>query len=153
MSRRRVLFLCTDNSCRSQMAEALTNAHFSDRWEAYSAGTQPTGYVHPKALQVLAEIGIEHRGRSKHVDELRGLTFDLVVTVCDKARETCPVWLGSGVKIHRGFPDPAEATGSEEEVLAAFRQVRDAIAAMLEKVLNMPLETLAQDTEGNRGSG
>ncbi len=138
MSRRKVLFLCTGNSCRSQMAEALTNARYGDRWEAYSAGTVPAGYVHPKALQVLTEVGIHHQGRSKSVAEVRDVAFDLVVTVCDRAKETCPAWLGSGVKIHRGFPDPAEATGSEEEVLAVFRQVRDAIAAMLADVLSAP---------------
>ena len=147
MTKRQVLFLCTGNSCRSQMAEALTNARYGDRWEAYSAGTKPTGYVHPKALQVLAEIGIQHQGRSKHVDEFRDVAFDLVVTVCNKAKETGPVWLGKGVKIHRGFPDPAEATGSEEEVLAVFRAVRDAIAAMLDEVLTAPLpvETTASE--------
>ncbi len=140
MRRRRVLFLCTGNSCRSQMAEAITNARYGDRWEAFSAGTAPAGYVHPTALQVLAEWGIAHRGRSKHVDEVRGLHFDLVVTVCDDAREQCPVWPGQGRVLHRGFPDPAAATGTEAEVLAVFRQVRDAIAAMLAEVLAAPPE-------------
>ena len=142
MSKRRVLFLCTGNSCRSQMAEAITNARYGDRWEAFSAGTAPAGYVHPKALQVLAEWGITHHGRSKHVDEVRGLDFDfdLVVTVCDDAYEQCPVWLGKGQVLHRGFPDPAKATGTEAEVLAVFRRVRDAIAAMLAEVLAAPPE-------------
>ena len=140
--KRRVLFLCTGNSCRSQMAEAITNARYGDRWGAYSAGTAPAGYVHPKALQVLAEWGIEHHGRSKHVDEVREMDFDLVITVCDDAYEQCPAWLGQGRVIHRGFPDPAKATGTEAEVLAVFRQVRDAIAAMLDEVLNATPESL-----------
>lgn len=135
MKKRRVLFLCTSNSCRSQMAEAIAKARYGDRWEAYSAGTQPTGDVHPLALRVLEEIGIYHQGYSKHVDEVRDIPFDLVVTVCDDAYEQCPLWLGPGRVIHRGFPDPARATGTEEEVLRAFRMVRDAIAAMVDEVL------------------
>ncbi len=127
--RRKVLFLCTGNSARSQMAEAIVNARWGDRWEAYSAGTHPTGYVHPLALHVLAEIGIDHRGaRSKHADEFRDMPFDLVVTVCDDAAEECPVWLGQGGRVHLGFPDPAQVTGSQDKVLAVFRSVRDQIA-------------------------
>ena len=126
--KRRVLFLCTGNSCRSQMAEAIVNTRVGDAWEAYSAGTRPAGYVHPLAVRVLAEIGIAHEGRSKHADEYRALPFDLVVTVCDEAAENCPVWLGRGKRVHLGFPDPARATGTEDEVTAAFRQVRDDIA-------------------------
>ena len=132
---RKILFLCTGNSCRSQMAEAIVNARSNGDWEAYSAGTHPAGYVHPKALQVLAEIGIEHQGRSKSVEELRDLSFDAVVTVCDSAAEECPVWLGPGRRIHRSFPDPAKATGSETEVLAVFRQVRDDIAREIPKLI------------------
>ena len=126
--KRKVLFLCTGNSCRSQMAEAIVNARMGDSWEAYSAGTKPAGYVHPLALAVLIELGIPHEGRSKHADEFRALPFDLVVTVCDDAAENCPVWLGHGKRIHLGFPDPAKATGSEDEVLGVFRAVRDDIA-------------------------
>jgi arsenate reductase len=126
--RRKILFLCTGNSCRSQMAEAIVNARLGDAWQAYSAGTQPTGYVHPLALRALAEIGIQHEGRSKHADEYRAVPFDLVVTVCDDAAENCPVWLGPGKRVHLGFPDPAKATGTEDEVMTAFRQVRDDIA-------------------------
>lgn len=134
--RRNVLFLCTGNSCRSQMAEAITNARQGDTWRAYSAGTQPAGYVHPKAIQVLAEIGIQHEGRSKHADELREVDFDLVVTVCDSAAEECPLWLGPGIRVHHSFPDPAKAAGSEGEVLEVFRQVRDAIAGQIPGVLS-----------------
>ncbi len=136
MSKAKVLFLCTGNSCRSQMAEAIVNARWGDAWEAYSAGTQPAGYVHPLAVQVLSEIGIQHAGRSKSADEYRAVPFDLVVTVCDDAAENCPVWLGKGRRVHVGFPDPAKATGSEDEVLAVFRQVRDDIAARIGELLN-----------------
>jgi arsenate reductase len=126
--KRKVLFLCTGNSCRSQMAAAIVNARLGEIWEAYSAGTQPAGYVHPLAISALAEIGIQYQGHSKHADEYRAVPFDLVVTVCDDAAESCPVWLGPGKRVHLGFPDPARATGTENEVMTAFRQVRDDIA-------------------------
>src|SRR3990172_7300370 len=116
--KRRVLFLCTGNSARSQMAEAIVNTRMGDQWEAVSAGTKPTGSVNPYALRALAEIGIAHRGRSKHADEFRDVAFDLVVTVCDSAAEECPVRLGKGKRTHLGFPDPAKATGTDEEVMA-----------------------------------
>jgi arsenate reductase len=132
---RSVLFLCTGNSCRSQMAEAIVNARMRDAWHAASAGITPAGYVHPLAIRALAEIGIAHGGRSKHVDEFRDMAFDLVVTVCDSAAEQCPVWLGQGRRMHLSFPDPAKATGSEEEVLAAFRRVRDDIAVQVPALL------------------
>lgn len=126
--KRKVLFLCTGNSARSQMAEALVNARLGEAWEAVSAGTRPSGYVHPQAVAALSEVGIEHAGRSKTPDEFRAVAFDLVVTVCGDAAEECPVWLGQGRRVHLGFPDPAQATGSDDEVLARFRDVRDAIA-------------------------
>ncbi len=107
------------------------NDRYPDNWQAYSAGTFPTGYVHSKAIEVLEEIGIHHQGRSKSVDELREVPFDLVVTVCDSAAEECPLWLGPGKRLHHSFPDPAKATGTDEQVLAAFRQVRDNIAMFL----------------------
>jgi len=124
---KRVLFLCTGNSCRSQMAEALVNHDLGQSWTAFSAGSRPAGFVHPLALQVLSEIGIEHHGRSKSVDEWRRQEFDLVITVCDDAAEECPLWLGQGRRVHIGFPDPALATGTPEEIRAVFRQVRDDI--------------------------
>jgi arsenate reductase len=131
----RVLFLCTGNSCRSQLAEALVNHDLGGRWAAFSAGVRPAGYVHPLVVQVLAEIGIEHHGRSKPVDELRGQPFDLVVTVCDEAAEECPLWLGKGRVVHLGFPDPAQATGSPEEVLGVFRALRDDMRRKVEDLL------------------
>lgn len=135
MNQRKVLFLCTGNSCRSQMAEAIVNARLSDRWVAVSAGTQPAGYVHPKALAALAEIGIVHQGRSKLADDFRGEEFDLVVTVCDSAAEECPVWLGQGRRVHRSFPDPAKASGADAEIMQEFRAVRDAIAHDISQLL------------------
>jgi arsenate reductase len=132
---RSVLFLCTGNSCRSQIAEAIVNARLSDDWRAFSAGTEPSGYVHPKAIQVLEEIGITHSGESKNIDQFRDLDLDVVVTVCDDAAENCPVWLGKGKRVHLGFPDPARAQGTDEEVLAVFRSVRDAIAQKVPELL------------------
>jgi arsenate reductase len=132
---RRVLFLCSGNSCRSQMAEAIVNARLSDQWRAFSAGTKPSGSVHPKAIQVLEEIGISHAGRSKPADEFREHPFDLVVTVCDDANEECPLWLGKGKRAHLGFRDPAKASGSEQEILGVFRQVRDEIAEKIPQLL------------------
>lgn len=118
------------------MAEAIVNARQEGTWQAYSAGTQPAGYVHPNAIRVLQEIGIEHHGRSKSVDELREVEFDLVVTVCDSAAEECPLWLGSGMWVHHSFPDPAKAVSSEEEMLVVFRQVRDGIARWIPELLD-----------------
>ncbi len=111
------------------MAEALINHFLGDRWQASSAGTQPTGYVHPLAVRALAELGIQHQGESKPVETFYGQDFEAVITVCDDAAENCPVWLGKGRRTHIGFPDPAKVEGSEVERLAAFRQVRDDIRA------------------------
>ena len=126
-----VLILCTGNSCRSQMAEAVIINRMGDRWQAYSAGTDPAGYVHPKALAALAEIGIDWRDFSKHSDVYRDIDFDVIITVCDDAAENCPVWLGSGRRVHIGFPDPAQATGTDDAIMAVFRRVRDDIAAQI----------------------
>jgi arsenate reductase len=126
MDKKQVLFLCTGNSCRSQMAEGLVNRFMSDQWQAYSAGTAPTGYVHPLAVEVMSELEIDIAAyRSKSVDEFRDINVDVVITVCDDAAENCPIWLGSGKVIHIGFPDPAKAEGSESERLAVFQRVRD----------------------------
>ena len=126
--RKQVLFLCTGNSCRSQMAEGLVNHYLGDEWKACSAGTDPAGYVHPLAVQAMSDLGIDIAlQRSKSIEEFREADFDTVVTVCDDAAENCPVWLGKGRKIHLGFEDPARATGSYEERLAVFRRIRDEI--------------------------
>lgn len=131
--KKRVLFVCTHNSARSQMAEGLMNAWFGDRYEAKSAGIEPTG-VHPLAIRAMAELGIDiSRHRSKSIEEFLGEEFDYVVTVCDHAKEACPFFPGTKEYIHAGFPDPASAEGTEEERLAAFRRVRDKIACWLEE--------------------
>ncbi len=129
MSKSKVLFLCTGNSCRSQMAEGLVRRYLSKRWKAYSAGTQPKDSVHPLAIKAMAELGIDiSKRKSKTVDKYKDKKFDLVITVCDEAAEECPVWLGSGKVVHISFPDPAKARGSEEEQMAVFRAVRDDIS-------------------------
>jgi arsenate reductase len=133
--KKKVLFLCTGNSCRSQMAEAIVNAHLGEEWEALSAGVKPAGYVHPLAIRALAEIGIHHQGTSKSVEEFRQKSFALVVTVCDTAAEECPVWLGKGQRLHLGFPDPAKVSGDDEEKLAPFRKVRDDISVQIPRLL------------------
>jgi arsenate reductase len=128
MSKKRALFLCTGNSCRSQMAEGLVNHFLAGTWRAFSAGIHPTGTVHPLTIQAMAELGIDISGqRPKSADEFHGAEFDLVVTVCDDAAENCPLWIGSGRVAHISFPDPARVTGTRDERLAAFRRVRDDI--------------------------
>ena len=120
------------------MAEAIVNARYADEWQAFSAGTKPAGYVHPKAIQVLAELGINHSGVSKQIDELHTKDFDLVVTVCDSAAEECPVWPGkAGKRIHHSFVDPAKAEGNDEEQLAVFRSVRSEMLEVIPKILGL----------------
>ncbi len=114
------------------MAEAIVNARLAGTWEAVSAGTKPAGYVHPKALAALAEIGIAHTGSSKAVDEFKGVDFDLVVTVCDSAAEECPVWLGRGKRMHHSFSDPAKTDRLDD-----FRKVRDDIAREIVALLQV----------------
>jgi arsenate reductase len=120
-----VLFLCMGNSCRSQIAEALMNHYLPDQWHAFSAGIAPAGYVHPMAIQVLEELGINHQGTSKWVEQFIGQKFDRVITLCGGAENNCPAWLGEGKKEHIGFVDPAQIPGKDEEKLAGFREVRD----------------------------
>ena len=135
--RRRVLFLCTGNSARSQMAEGLVNHFLGERWGAVSAGTEPAGYVHPLAIRAMAELGIDISAhRSKSVDEFLGQAFDMVITVCDQAAQNCPVWLGRGRVKHIGFVDPAAVEGSEHVRMEAFRRVRDGLRARILPYLN-----------------
>ena len=125
--KKRVLILCTGNSARSQMAEGLLEHDAGDSFEVESAGTRP-GRVRPEAIAVMKELGIDISGhRSKHVDEFQGQSFDYVLTVCDNAMESCPVFPGHSKRIHKGFEDPAAPEGTEEERLALFRRVRDEI--------------------------
>ena len=124
----RILMLCTGNSCRSQMAEAFLRSFGLDM-EVFSAGTEPSDQVHPKAIEVMQEIGIDMTDQfPKHVDEYLQVAFDYVITVCDHARETCPVFSGQVKQfLHIGFDDPAAATGTEEEIRSEFRRIRDEI--------------------------
>ncbi len=133
---KRVLFLCTGNSCRSQMAEGWLRHLGGDRYEALSAGTRPQG-VNPLAVRVMAEAGVDISGHwSKSADELLGEDLDLLVTVCGGAKESCPVFLGKvKERQHWPFDDPAEAQGPEEEVLHVFRRVRDEIRRGVEQFL------------------
>lgn len=123
-----VLILCTGNSCRSHMAEGILRAEAGDLIDVHSAGSKPAGYVHPKAIQVLAEIGIDLTAHhSKHMNEFLAQRIDTVITVCGNADQVCPMYPGQVSRHHWGFDDPAHATGTEEQVLAEFRRVRDQI--------------------------
>lgn len=130
----RILILCTGNSCRSQMAEGILKS-FDASLEVYSAGTNPSAKVHPKAVQVMQEIGIDiSSGYPKNVDQYLRQSFDYVITVCDHAKETCPVFLGNvRHNLHIGFEDPAEATGTDDEILVFFRRIRDEIQERFHK--------------------
>jgi arsenate reductase len=136
--RRRVLFLCTHNSARSQMAEGLLRHLGGDAFEVHSAGTEATR-VRPLAVRAMAELGIDISAHaSKTLDRYLGQPFDLVITVCDEANEACPVFPGARERRHWSFPDPSRATGTEEEQLAVYRSVRDAIRARIEAELLRP---------------
>jgi arsenate reductase len=136
----KVLFLCTENACRSQMAEGLVNHYLAGKVQAFSAGVA-SGQVNPNAIRVMAELGIDiSRQRSKPVSEFEGQEFDLVVTVCDKARKQCPFFPGAARMLHVSFTDPGQATGTENEILTVFRRVRD---EMQEKILPLLQETAA----------
>ena len=132
---KKILILCTGNSARSQMAEGLFRQEGGDRYEVFSAGTRPS-LVRPEAIAVLAEIGVDISGhRSKSVDEFASQPLDLVITVCDNAKESCPVFPGGTRRLHWPFEDPAHVEGSEEERKAAFRRVRDQIKARISAFL------------------
>ena len=126
--KKKILILCTGNSCRSQMAEGFLKS-FDKNLEVYSAGTKPSTQVHPKAIQVMNEVGIYlSKNYPKHSDQFINDELDFVITVCDNAKESCPVFLGKvGQQLHIGFEDPADATGTEEEILRVFRRIRDEI--------------------------
>lgn len=123
-----VLILCTGNSCRSHMAEGILRAAAGDLVEVHSAGSKPAGYVHPKAIQVLKEIGIDiSEHTSKHMNEFLNRKITTVITVCGNADQACPIYPGQVNRYHWGFEDPAHAKGTDEEILAEFRRVRDQI--------------------------
>jgi len=135
----KVLFLCTENACRSQMAEGLVNHDLAGKVKAFSAGIRPSR-VNPRAIQVMGELGIDiSRHRSKPVDDLAREQFDLVITVCDQAQEQCPLFAGETEIMHVGFQDPAKATGSEAEILTVFRRVRDGLREQLGQLLREKL--------------
>lgn len=134
-SRPRVLFLCTHNSARSQMAEGLLRRLAGDRFEVHSAGTEATR-VRPLAIRAMAELGVDVSGQeSKTLERYLGESFEYVITVCDDANETCPVFHGAKNRLHWSFEDPSRATGSEEERLLVFRKVRDQIRSRIEEDL------------------
>jgi len=125
---KRVLILCTGNSCRSQIAEGFWRNLGGDNWTVASAGSKPAGFVHPFAVQVMKEAGIDlSQNTSKSVDEYRNQQFDIVVTVCDQAKESCPIFLGASSLLHWPFEDPAAVEGTDDEKLLGFRKVRDQI--------------------------
>jgi len=137
---KRVLFVCTHNSARSQMAEGLLRHYAGEHFEAFSAGTEP-GSLHPLAVRAMAEVGIDISDQSsKPVDRFLDQAFDLVVTVCDQARESCPVFPRATSQLHWSFEDPSQVEGSEEERLEVFRRVRDEIAARVEQLLTAATE-------------
>ncbi len=129
--KKRVLFICTHNSARSQIAEGLLNSLYGSRYEAHSAGIAPTA-INPYAVRAMAEIGIDiSANRSKSIEEFRGEIFDYVVTVCDDAREACPFFPGKKV-IHKSFQDPSQFRGTDDEILVKVRKVRDEIKGWIE---------------------
>ncbi|MCR4428354.1 MAG: arsenate reductase ArsC [Caldiserica bacterium] len=150
MEKKRILFICTHNSARSQIAEGYLRERHGDLFEALSAGTHPTR-VHPFAVKVMSEMGIDiSNQRSKGLEEFANQKFDLVVTVCDSAKESCPFFPGAKILLHAGFPDPSEADGSEEEKLVTFRKVRDRIISWIDQNLRrlFPEELAAKPPQG-----
>jgi len=140
MSKQRVLFLCTGNSCRSQMADGIINHDFADQIEAFSAGTEPHG-LNPKAVEVMGEIGIDiSNNSSDHLSQYEGQSFDYVITLCGDANEKCPLFFGGVKRLHMGFDDPPKATGTEEEVMDVYRRVRDEIREQLGEFFCKELE-------------
>ncbi len=136
MSKKKVLFICTHNSARSQIAEGILRALYGDRYEAYSAGTHPTG-VHSYAVKVMAEINIDiSQHTSKSIERFKQIPFDYVITLCDKAKATCPFFPGAKKLIHKGFQDPSQFTRSPLEALAHFRQTRDEINDWIKKTFD-----------------
>jgi arsenate reductase len=138
----RVLFLCTGNAARSQMAEALLHRKAGDRFIVSSAGAQPAEAVHPLARRVLAEDGVEWRGRPKSIDAVVSEPWDFVITLCDRAREVCPTFPGQPIYAHWSIPDPAESTGSEAERLQAFEQTLMYLARRIDLMRVLPFEQL-----------
>ena len=150
----RILFLCTGNSCRSQMAEGWAREFYSDRLAAYSAGVKPTG-LNPDAVRVMREIGVDISSqRSKCVDELSGISFDCVITVCDDAKEVCPVFPNALKVVHRSFDDPpriANEDATEDERLMPYRRVRDEIRDFVSKLPDALISARSANADRKKG--
>ncbi|MDE1171712.1 MAG: arsenate reductase ArsC [Verrucomicrobium sp.] len=143
MSKPSVLILCTGNSCRSHLAEGILRNYAGDLFEVHSAGSKPAGYVHEKAIQVMKEIDIDiSHHTSKNMSEFLGKKVDIVITVCGNADQACPMFPGQVSRHHYGFDDPAHATGTDEEILAVFRRVRDEIRRIFEAYADGRRDTL-----------
>jgi len=141
MKKKRVLFLCTGNSCRSQMADGLLNHDFAGKILAFSAGTEPHG-LNSKAVQVMAEVGIDIAANSSdHLSQFEGQNFDYVITLCGDANEKCPLFFGGVKRQHMGFDDPPKASGTEEEIMAVYRRVRDEIRQQLGEFFRVELKS------------
>ena len=137
---KKILVLCTGNSCRSQIAEGYLRHFAGDKAEVYSAGIETHG-VNPKAIEIMKRDGIDISGHtSNNIDEYTGIDFDYLITVCDNAKESCPYFPTSAVKFHYNFPDPAKATGTEEEVMEQFREVREMIRKYAQNFVNENLK-------------
>ncbi len=133
MKKPTILILCTGNSCRSHLAEGLLQRALGEGYDVQSAGSKPAGYVHPLAIKVMSELGIDISGhRSKHLEEFLKQPVETVITVCGNADQACPMFPGQLNRYHWGFDDPAHTTGNEEEKLAVFRRVRDEIRKVFE---------------------
>ncbi len=136
MPKKKVLFICTHNSARSQMAEGILKALYGDQYEVYSAGTHPAG-VNSHAIKVMAEMGIDiSQHQSKSIQQFKGIQFDYLVTVCDKAKETCPFFPGAKKLIHKGFQDPSQLDGSPAKVLEQFRRIRNEIKDWIKEIFS-----------------
>jgi arsenate reductase len=143
MTKRRILFLCTGNSARSQIAEALVATKASDRFDAASAGSKPAARVNPLAVEALQQVGIEWSGREpKGLDAVAAQPWDIVITVCDRAKEACPIFPGQPATAHWGMDDPAEVEGTKEERLRAFVLTRQLLGRRIDLLLALPLEKL-----------
>jgi arsenate reductase (thioredoxin) len=142
MNKKKVLFICTHNSARSQIAEGLLKNLYGDRFDAFSAGTKPSS-VNPYAIEAMKEIGIDiSNHRSKSMDEFRGTKIDYVITVCDNAKESCPFFPDGARYLHKSFNDPSQFKGTEEEILSAFRQIRNDIKEWIEKTFGQEINQL-----------
>ncbi|HYM20738.1 MAG TPA: arsenate reductase ArsC [Candidatus Kapabacteria bacterium] len=142
--KRKILFLCTGNSCRSQMAQGLMSKLGGERFEAFSAGSYPSGYVHPLAIKTMNEMGIDiSQNVSKSLDQYIGIPWNFIITVCDDAREACPVFPGGHITAHWGFEDPAKFVGGEAETRQFFREIARQIERRIQLFLALPEEKLS----------